>query len=103
MMNLIPDRWQHALRHPAAAVGERILPYGIYSLREEEHIGTLDTSLVDARELIREYGYHYNVVAASKLHPDDGKEDHGSYRRIHPEDRDVQWHCHCSTEMVISR
>ncbi|MDZ7688628.1 MAG: hypothetical protein U5J64_07900 [Halobacteriales archaeon] len=92
------DQRKHKVRHSLAGIGKRVLPgsmYSVYSLGTEEYIGTLDVNLDEARKLLKEESYSYNVASAKKLHPDDeSRSDDGSYRRLDPDNRAKQWHVH---------
>ena len=68
--------------------------YGIYALEPAEFVGHLDADLDRAIQLVRGTDYAYNVAAATKRHPEDGRTDDGSYRRRDPGDAGKQWHVH---------
>lgn len=89
-------RPRHRLRQFLGGVADA-LPgrfYGAYALGSEEFVGTVDADLDRAIELVRGSDYAYNLVAATKRHPDDGRTDDGSYRRVDPGDATKQWHVH---------
>jgi len=88
------DEYRHRLQHRLARIADKCAPYGMYRLPERELVGTLDAGLDRARAFLREHGYEYNALAAIKLHPDDGRADDGSYRRIDPCSPAKQWHVH---------
>lgn len=89
-------RVRHATRQFLGGLVERFPGdlYGVYPLPPAEYVGTLDADLAGAIELVRGAGYAYNVPAATKEHPTDGRTDDGSYRRRDPADAEKQWHVH---------
>lgn len=70
--------------------------YAAYQLLERERIGTTwaPRGRQDVIQHLLANGYEYNVLAAAKRHPDDGRIDIGSYRRVpeeHPDVDDYEW------------
>lgn len=65
--------------------------YSSYGLRRMEHVGTRwsPRGRQDAVEHLLEHGYEYNVLAAAKRHPEDGRIDDGSYRKVPAEHPDL--------------
>lgn len=83
--------WKHQLRTTAAKTLQSVLPYTSYALTEQEYLGTYDGSLADVRAELRDRGYHYQLFAATKQHPDRDQRDSGSFARIpdrHPSEAD---------------
>jgi len=68
--------------------------YGIYALNSAERVGTLAATAEQAIDRLQSSPYQYNVVAATKRHPETDDSDDGSYRRVDPNNPDQQWHIH---------
>ena len=71
---------KHSLRQSAANLLESSLPYTSYPIGDEEYIGKYSGSLSDFEEILKQEGYHYQVLAAIKYL--NGEADVGSYARI---------------------
>lgn len=100
--------WKHTLRLTAAETLQSVLPYTSYAVTDEEYLGTHDGSLAETAQALRERGYHYQLFAARKQHPERDQRDKGSFARIpeeHPDaadgtalaettPRECQYHVH---------
>ncbi|PHQ43955.1 hypothetical protein Z052_02100 [Halorubrum sp. C191] len=85
-----------------------MLPYTSYEVREAEYLGRYDGETAALRASLRERGYSYRLLAATKRHPRRGEIDAGSFARIpdrHPDaaggtglddldPRECQYHVH---------
>lgn len=80
--------WKHTLRNGAATVLETVLPYTAYTIDEAEYLGSYDGTPSETAAMLRDHGYHYQLLSAVKRRGEDGLTDQGSYARIpdeHPE------------------
>lgn len=62
--------------------------YAKYSLSNDEKIATLDIDKKEIVSEIKDMGYEYNTLSASKEHPVKSITDHGSFRKVpesHPQ------------------
>ena len=77
---------KHTLRTTAADHLDSVLPYTSYSIGNAEFLGTYDGDLETLIAELESVGYHYQLLAATKLL--DGHKDSGSYARIPSEHPD---------------
>jgi hypothetical protein len=80
--------WKHTLRNGAAKTLRTILPYTAYTIDEAEYIGSYDGTPTETASMLRDQGYHYQLLSAVKRHPRRDETDVGSFARIpdeHPE------------------
>lgn len=68
--------------------------YSMYRLSAQEFVGILDEDLAEATGHLTRAGYDYQLLAATKLHPETEEYDDGSYRLINHVDPAKQWHVH---------
>ena len=90
------DELKHSLRSAASPIiesltGDTLKPK--LPQLESEHITTWGCSLSEARVLLSEKGYTYQVFAARKFHERLGR-DSGSYAKVDQTNKQMQFHVH---------
>lgn len=74
--------FQHALRRTAARLLAGVLPYTSYDVERAEYLGRYDGETAALMATLRERGYSYRLLAATKRHPRRDEIDAGSFARI---------------------